>query len=182
MLPQWARLAWVAVLAGAAVVHLAHVVAMDGRQRWWHAGHTVMAAAMAAMYALPRMAHPSLYEAGAVLFSAGGAVLAVTTVSLWWRDRRVHHRWVLSTADFLVMAAMCAESPARLGLLAQLCAAYLTIEGLAWVFDVWGRIHQGRTGTEPARNPAVVTRTDLGARAMLATMAGGMAFMLVAAR
>ncbi|MFI5615245.1 hypothetical protein [Amycolatopsis sp. NPDC051903] len=117
-----------------------------------------------------------------MVFAAGAAVLALSAVYLWRRDGRADHRWVLSTADFLVMAAMCAAPAARLGPLASLCAAFLTVEGLAWVFEAWGGIRRGSAGPITAGATLVATRPDVGARASLAAMAAGMAFMLVAVR
>lgn len=182
LLPDGLRVVWAVVLCGVVVCHVAHLSAMDGRHRWWHAGHTAMAAGMLVMYAVPRPPGSVAYRVGLGLFAALTTVLAVVTVVSWSRrDQRLP--WLLLTVDMLVMTYMLLPVTARGHTVGHVLAAYLGLRCLAWAFGWWHRHGLRRAAGTPASDGHREWRAAMSApsvRASLAVMAAGMAYMLAA--
>ncbi|MHA6797924.1 DUF5134 domain-containing protein [Bounagaea algeriensis] len=197
LLPEWAQWAWSAVFLGIAVVHVWHAWSMRGQSHWWHIGHTIMAAGMLLMYALPGTHHPGTYRAGLVLFLLVAAAEAVTAVVLRRREGALNPLWTCAVLDKLVMVYMLALPMHGPVLLTSVLVVYLGLQVLAWSFDLWSRLAIVRPAASetsvaaPAGGPAVAVppqRPALGltadstaaVRISLALMAAGMGHMLVA--
>lgn len=149
LLPAWLRVLWAVLLFAVVVVHTAHANLMSGQRRWWHIGHTAMAAVMMLMYLLPPMSNPGPYRAGLLLFAAGTIALGVGTVVLARREGGVCLLWVASTVEMLAMTYMLLPMQVRPGAVNYVFALYLAGSALAWALGLWQR--------EPARRerPAV---------------------------
>lgn len=191
LLPSWLRLVWAAALCAVLVLHLVHAWAMTGQRRWWHAGHTLMAAGMTLMYLLPAMTHRPLYTAGTVLFAALTVTLAGATAAFRHREGVLNPLWVTSAADMLVMGYMMLPATARPGWLTSVLVGYLTIQVVVWALGLWDRAPAFRSPAPavldvPANTSGaggVATMTAHSAptvRISLAVMAASMAYMLVA--
>ncbi|WP_019813624.1 DUF5134 domain-containing protein [Saccharomonospora saliphila] len=198
-LPPWARAAWALALCVVLALHLSHARVMSGRHRWWHLGHTAMAAGMVSMYALPRMGHEQLYRAGLVVFALLTLALLSAVLLLRRRDGGLDPLWVFSAADMLVMTCMLLP-PARLAPVVEgVLVAYLAVQTVAWALGLWERVPAFRavarasvfaTGarTAPAGGvPGVggaaavpTAHSVVAVRLTLAVMSAGMAFMLAA--
>lgn len=161
LLPSWLRVVWIVALCAVIVLHIAHAWAMPGQRRWWHLGHTAMAAGMALMYALPRMQYTGLYRAGLVLFAVITVATAVTTVVFRWREGRANPLWALSTIDMLAMTYMLAPPETRPDWVNYAVAGYLAVQTVAWLFGLWDRLPVFRVpvaagnGTRTAGSTAV---------------------------
>lgn len=145
-LPHWLRLVWAAALLVVLLLHVWHAWSMSDQPRWWHLGHTLMAAGMGLMYLLPRMAHETLYRFGVPVF----ALLTVATVTLaavlYLRERVLNPLWLVSAVDMLVMTYMlqAAWRPAVVG---YVLAAYLCGQAVAWCLGLWRRVPALESGT-----------------------------------
>ncbi|TNC24222.1 DUF5134 domain-containing protein [Amycolatopsis alkalitolerans] len=188
LLPGWLRMVWAAALVLVALAHLKHVITMRGQRRWWHTGHTVMAAGMALMYLLPAMDHPVLYQAGLAFYVAAVAALAATTVTNWREEGVLNPLWVATTIDMVAMAYMLL--PARTPVLTAVFVVYLAGQAVAWSLGLWSRVPvlapvpaggEGAAGS-PASSAVVglTAHTSPVVLASLAVMAAGMAYMLLA--
>lgn len=208
LLPAWLRVVWVLALSTAVVAHAGHAWAMPGQRRWWHVGHTVMAVGMALMYALPRMHHPVLYQAGLVLFVLLAIAEIAATVVFRHREGVVNPLWALAAVDMLAMAYMLLPMAFRPGWLTFVFVVYLAGQVVAWAFGAWDRLPvfrpSGTTSEASARGRAAAGRSDgpallatdpvpeydagsvvgltthstVAVRVTLAIMAAGMAYML----
>jgi hypothetical protein len=198
LLPEWMRLLWGVVCLGVAATHYWHAASMRGQPRWWHAGHTVMALGMLAMYLIPHATtHPVVWRAGLLLFLLVAVVHATAAMVLRRREGMLNPLWVFATVDALVMVYMVALPMSGPPAVTSVLAGYLTVQVAAWACGVWGRVSFHHTG--PAGQPdalpaggvaeAVVparaavglpAEVDAGVRAGLALMTAGMGYMLVA--
>lgn len=157
LLPGWSQWAWVSALAVVLVVHAWHVWTMSGRPRWWHAGHTVMAAGMVAMYAVRQHGHTGLYWVEAVLYAILTVAVGLGGAALWRRDRMVNWLWAASTVDLLAMTYMALPAADRDAGVTYSFVAYLVIEALVWLSDPLPRLvrkgacREGDTGVAAAR-------------------------------
>jgi hypothetical protein len=140
LLPGWLAIVWAVAFAGVVVLHLWHAACLPGQRRVWHAGHIAMAAGMAAMYLLPRMAHPEVYRGGLVLYAVLTA--GVITVASWFRRREqaLNPIWVASAVDYLAMTYMLTPPADRPAWLNFLFAAYLAAEALMWLARGFDRL------------------------------------------
>ncbi|GAB3466455.1 hypothetical protein GCM10027570_55750 [Streptomonospora sediminis] len=197
-LPEWLRIVGAAVLAGAALVHALHSVQMAGQRRWWHLGHTAMAAAMAAMYLLPHMQFAVLYQAGLVLFAGLAAVTAAAAVRLRSHEGALNPMWTMSALDCLAMTCMLAGPAVRPGWLGHLFAAYLAAASAGWILRVFDRFPvfarplpaaAGAAGgpagpallsAHPGAGSGALARSRMSVALTLAVMAAAMAHMLTA--
>ena len=152
LLPLWLRLAWIIALGAIVVTHVGHAVAMPGQRRWWHLGHTAMAAGMALMYLLPRMQHPDLYPAGLVLFALVTLAEATATTVLRRREGVLNPLWMLATLDMLAMTYMLLPPPTRPTWLTTAVVLYLAAQALVWSLGGWDRLPVFRRGS-PRRTP-----------------------------
>ncbi|MEU0529048.1 DUF5134 domain-containing protein [Amycolatopsis tolypomycina] len=178
-MPDWLRAAWATGFVVITAVHLRHTLGMAGRDRWWHAAHTVLAAGMAVMFLVPRAAASGLYGQGTFVFAAL-AVGAAGAVFRWRSDGRAALLWAVSTVDVVIMAAMCAEPQPWPVVAGYGVAVYLAAVAVAWALGWWDRVAE--SSTRESGSVRVATATDLSTRVSLAGMAAGMAFMLVAMR
>lgn len=191
LLPSWLRLAWTAVLCGVLVLHLVHAWAMPGQRRWWHAGHTVMAAGMVVMYLLP---HLTRQVPGAALFAVLTASSAGAAIVFRYREGVLNPLWVASAVDMLAMTYMLLPAAVRPAWLTGVFVTYLTVQVGMWALGLWDRtpaFHRSG-GAEPAvldvppSNAAPTAVVGLRAhstptvRLSLAAMTASMAYMLVA--
>lgn len=141
LLPAWSRWAWVSALGVVLVVHAWHVWTMSGRRRWWwHAGHSVMAAGMVAMYAVSQQGHAGLYWIEAVLYAALTVAGGLGGVALWRRDRVLNWLWLASTVDLLAMTYMALPAADRDEGVTYSFVAYLVVEALVWLSDPLSRL------------------------------------------
>ncbi|MDR7303699.1 DUF5134 domain-containing protein [Haloactinomyces albus] len=163
LLPMWLRIVWVVALCGVIVTHVGHAVAMPGQRRWWHVGHTAMAAGMALMYLLPRMQHPALYRAGLVLFVLIMVAEAAATAVFRRREGMLNPLWLLSAVDMFAMAYMLLAPAARPVWLTWVLVAYLGGQVLGWAFGLWDRLPVFARGlpatVAPGDSPTAVERT-----------------------
>lgn len=191
LLPDWLRSVWALAMGGVIVVHVWHASALRGQRRWWHIGHTTMAVGMAAMYLLPRMAHPTLYTAGAVLFTAITLAEAVTTFLHRCHEGVLNPLWVSSTTDKLAMTYVLLSPAVRPAGLAYVFILYSGGQALAWALLLWDRAPAlrspiGATSGAALTGPLGSAGRCVGlpahstpvTRASLAVMAAGMAYML----
>ncbi|HVV11998.1 MAG TPA: DUF5134 domain-containing protein [Amycolatopsis sp.] len=189
LLPEWLRLVWAVLLVVVAFAHLRHVVTMRGQRRWWHIGHTLMAAGMAAMYLLPRMDHQALYRSGLALYVVVAVALAATTAAHWRREAVVNPLWVASTLDVVVMVYMLL--PVRTPTVSGVFVVYLAGQAVAWALGLWSRVPalrpvpaDGTAGTEPGGSATVAVGLTAHSSPIvlstLAVMAASMAYMLIA--
>jgi hypothetical protein len=134
-LPGWLRLVGVVVFAVLAVLHLRHSREAPGRQRFWHAGHAGMAAAMVAMYwpvarpLISRGVGATVFLTAAAVFlalAARGATAGTTPgrrlFALWWATAAV---------DMAAMAYMYTMTP-RTRLITDALVVYFVIQAGAW--------------------------------------------------
>lgn len=198
MLPEWLRLAWAALLGVVVVVHIGHAVAMSEQRRWWHVGHTIMAAGMALMYLLPGMRYPALHQAGLVLFALLSVGFAAAVVILRRREGILNPLWVASALDLAAMTYMFAPPSSWLVPSTYALVFYLGVQAVAWAVGWWSRVpivspvaplaadavSAGGGEVVPAddRAEAVGLRatSSPSVRATLAVMAASMAYMLAA--
>lgn len=177
LLPDWLRVVWILALCAVAAVHLRHVRLMSGQRRFWHVGHVLMAGGMAYMY-LPHSAHQVPQWTGTAVYAtaAGGAVVVAAALGI--RDGVINPLWSLITVEMLVMTYMFLPMNARSSLLSYLLAGYLAGIGVLWALGRLDRhyrpSHSGHTVRASARSTASALRVSL------VTMAGAMAYMLLA--
>ncbi|WP_094930859.1 DUF5134 domain-containing protein [Pseudonocardia sp. MH-G8] len=192
-LPTWVVVVFAAVFVVIMLLHVQHVVEMGSPRRWWHGGHVLMAAAMLVML-VPIGGLPAVGPLGSSVCAAAAAGLG--------GSRLVLHRpaprsllWPLLVVDLLAMAYMFAMEAVG--------TAWLTLPLVAWfVLQAWGWFGgglfpmvaalgaadppaaRGASNTPVGQVPAVVRALpgtgDLALRISLATMATGMAYMLLA--
>lgn len=149
LLPGWLRIVLVATLGLVLLLHAWHAVGLAGQHRWWHAGHTGMAAGMIVMYLF--MMIPAVSWALLVVFAV--LTVAVAAASLWWwrREGVVNPLWVTAALDMLVMSYMSLPAVARPVVVTWLLVTWLGLQALAWVFRLWGRLPLYRRGApDPA--------------------------------
>lgn len=199
LLPMWLRIGWAVALGAVVLVHLWHVRSRPGQARCWHAGHTVMALGMMAMYLLAHDAHAGLYRAGVTLFGGWAVALAVTAFVVLLREGVLNRLWVAAAADMLAMAYMLL--PTHAAGVSLVLVVYLFCQTLAWALGMWTRpavrpsVHGSSAGTpEPtagrstaaaapaAGSPAggLIVHDGVAIRISLAVMAAGMAYMIAA--
>lgn len=162
LLPPWLRVVWVVALGVALVLHVGHAWAMPGQRRWWHVGHTMMAAGMALMYALPRMLYPGLYRVGLVLFAVLTLAVAAATVAVRRHEGTLNPLWVFSAVELLVMTYMFLPPPATPSWLSYLFVGYLVVQVVAWAFGLWERLPVFRTPVLAGGGPAAAHTDDTG--------------------
>lgn len=151
LLPDRLRVVLAVVLCGVLVVHLWHARTMTGQRRWWHLGHTAMAAGMALMYAVPMMGLPALQGGVAALFAASTVVSAGAAVLLRREEGVLNPLWVASALDMLAMTYMLLPHGTRLGAVTAVFVLYLTVQAVAWLLGLWDRIPVVRTAVLPGR-------------------------------
>ena len=97
------------------------------------------------------------------------------------RDGVLNPLWILITAEMAVMAYMFLPMHVRSPLLSYLLAVYLAGIGTTWALGTWDRhdLSDHRPILVHATPPSV-RRTAPALRVSLATMAGAMAYMLLA--
>lgn len=177
LLPGWLRAVWIVASCAVAAVHLHHVRMMRGQHRYWHVGHVLMAGGMAYMY-LPHSAHLISSGSGTAVFATAMAGSTIAAVLFWLRDGILNPLWILVTVEMAVMAYMFLPMQARSPLLDYLLAVYLAGIGMAWALGKWDRHYV------PDRRPVTVRTTvhttAPALRVSLVTMAGAMAYMLLA--
>lgn len=139
VLPGWLRAVLAVVLFGVFVVHLWHSATMPGQRRWWHVGHTLMAAGMALMYAVPMMTVPTLRDGMAVVFAAMTVVSTGTALLLRRREGVLNPLWTASALDMLAMTYMLLPHSARIGVVTTVFVLYLAVQTVAWAFGLWDR-------------------------------------------
>lgn len=147
LLPGWLRVVWVVVLGVVLLLHAWHAATMRGQCRWWHTGHTIMAAGMAVMYLFVMV--PAVSWVLLMLFTALTVAMAATTVSWWRREQVVNPLWMTATLDMLVMGYMSLPATARPAAVTWLLVTWLGLQTLAWVFRRWERLPLYRTTGEP---------------------------------
>lgn len=189
LLPDWMSFAWAAVLAGVLAVHAWHAWSMRAQCRWWHLGHTAMAAGMLAMYLDPDMANPVLHRVDPVVFALVAVAEAGAAVVFRRREGVLNPLWASAAVDGLIMAYMLVFPMDGPVLVTCVLVAYLAVQVVAWAFGLWGRAPALRSavaaGTAPgtARSVAgvgLLADSAPSVRASLAAMAAGMAYMLLA--
>jgi hypothetical protein len=181
LLPMWLRIGWAVALGAVVLVHIWHAWSRPGQARWRHAGHTLMALGMMAMYLLGHTAHPGLYRVGAMLFGAWTVALVVTAIVLRHREGALNRLWVAATADMLAMTYMLL--PTHAAVVSLVFVVYLFCQALAWALGLW----TPAVVQPPAPAPAAVSRAvgltvhdGPAARVSLAVMAASMAYMFAA--
>lgn len=198
LLPRWLAIAWAVALLGVVVLHIHHAWPMSGQPRWWHIGHTAMAAGMIGMYLLPTMTQPALARAGLVLFSAITVAVLATTMVCRQHEGALNPLWLATGLDMLAMTYMFLPATGRPATLTWIAIAYLAGHASAWASNLWSRIPLHSTitsgatavgagdgpGAAQAHRPTLGLsgETDLGVRITLAVMAASMAYMLLAMR
>ncbi|TQJ00964.1 DUF5134 domain-containing protein [Amycolatopsis cihanbeyliensis] len=188
LLPEWLRIVLAAVLCGVAVLHVGHVLAMRGQRRWWHAGHTVMALGMAAMYLLPRMRNEGLYEAGLVLFALFTVAVVIGALLIRRNEGVLNPLWIAAGVDMVAMTYMLLPMSGRFAPVTYLFVGYLGCQAVAWVTGLWGRVPvlrpvlAGAPDAPEAAAPAVALTAHSAPTVppSLAVMAATMAYMLAA--
>lgn len=175
------RWAWAAAFGGALVLHLWHVLRLDGAHRLWHGGHAYMAAAMACMVVpggLGRATAP-LWFAGAA--GAAGAVV-VYALLRHWDGARVGASWITLSVGLVVTAYMWLmatgiAAPA----LTYAAAAWLVGEALGWFAGAMrGRPREVRPRPVPVQQVRLAPATTLADRLTLGVLGLGMAYLFVA--
>ncbi|NHD15541.1 MULTISPECIES: DUF5134 domain-containing protein [unclassified Actinopolyspora] len=202
LLPDWSRPLWALLLVVVFAQHALHAGRMSGQPRWWHVGHTLMAAGMAVMYLLPHMRYPGLYRAGLVLFALVALVEVVAAGVIGRREGGFNPLWGTAAAGMLIMTYMMVPLQLRPSWLTLVLVAYLCCETVIWAGGLWQRLPSSRTpprlpptgvelstapgaaGPAPAggsgRGFGLVAHRSLGVRLSLAVMAASMAYMLTA--
>nr|WP_255430240.1 DUF5134 domain-containing protein [Streptomonospora sp. PA3] len=167
---------------------------MPGQRRWWHLGHGVMAAGMAAMYLLPRMRYEPLHQGGLWLFALLAAATAAAAVGLRSREGALNPIWTMSALDCLAMTYMLVDPAVRPGWIGNLLAVYFAWAVFGWVVRAFDRlpafarpVAAGAGGPGPAllsappdTSGAGPCRSRMSVALTLAAMAAAMAAMLVA--
>lgn len=180
MLPAWLRIVWIVASCVVAAVHLPHLLVMRGQHRYWHVGHVLMAAGMAYMY-LPHSAQLIPNQGGMALFATAAAGAIVAAVVFRIRDGFLNPLWILITAEMAVMVYMFLPMNAHSPLLSSLLAVYLAGIGIAWALGWWDRHYLSERRPAAVQTMSVSARPTAPAlRGSLVTMAGAMAYMLVA--
>ncbi|WP_170220741.1 DUF5134 domain-containing protein [Amycolatopsis cihanbeyliensis] len=174
ILPEWLRVAWIVALCVVALLHTGHMWAMNGRRRYWHAGHVLMALGMVYMY-LPHRVQPVPAALAMALFGTATVLAVVVALVLWSRDRTVDLLWLLIAVEMSVMAYMFVPAAAQVVAIRYGLAAYLAGVGALWVLGRWDRHYLAGPGAalESTRRASPALRLSL------ATMAAGMSYMLV---
>ncbi|WP_438388265.1 DUF5134 domain-containing protein [Actinopolyspora saharensis] len=202
LLPDWSRPLWALLLVVVFAQHALHAGRMSGQPRWWHVGHTLMAAGMAVMYLLPHMRYPGLYRAGLVLFALVALVEVVAAGVIGRREGGFNPLWGTAAAGMLIMTYMMVPVQLRPSWLTLVLVAYLCCETVIWAGGLWQRLPSsctpprrpptgvelstapGAAGPAPAggsgRGFGLVAHRSLGVRLSLAVMAASMAYMLAA--
>lgn len=195
-LPGWLRLTWAVLLGAVVIVHIGHAIGVNGQHRWWHVGHTLMAAGMALMYLLPRMAHPGLYEAGLVAFLLLAVAMAAVVALVWRREDVLNPLWVAAAVDLMAMTYMFVPTTSRPAQVTFLLMLYLGSQAVAWLMGLWNRVpnlspepfrvsdaasaNVGEVDSvqRPERAVGLQATASLSVRSTLAVMAASMAYML----
>lgn len=139
LLPPWLRIAWTITMCGVAVLHAWHAVAFARQVRWWHCGHTAMAAGMAVMYASGAALDPRLRNAGLALFALATVLAAIAAPLMRRREGAVDPLWVVAAADLLAMTYMLLPTEWRPVVVSYLLVGYLVCQLAARAFGLWSR-------------------------------------------
>jgi len=180
LLPEWLRLTGVFAFAGVTAVHLQHAVMASGTRRFWHAGHTLMAAGMISMF-LPaqfRFPPPLVWT---VIYALAGSALVLWMVLMLLRRQAVGLFWPDLLIGILTMFYMFALRPATIIPLTVVLATYFVADAVGWATGwLYNTQEVSMSGLQFGRRASPSTQRAILVRITLATMAAGMAYMLVA--
>jgi hypothetical protein len=193
LLPLWLELIAVAVFVAVALSHLRHMVATDGQRRPWHAGHVLMAAGMAFMYAPGAMDHlPGVSAVWRLALAAAG--LLAGAWAIWGASSGVNPVWLLTALDCGAMLFMWSPDPGARAV-GWLVLLYLLADGAMWTLDAYRRFEgersilrwlpvgelggAGSVGLARISPAGAGLLGDLDIGPSMAVMSFGMAYMLV---
>lgn len=207
LLPDWLGVTLGVVSLLIVVPHIRHMAVTTGQHRWWHVGHTVMAAGMGQMYLLG-MGNELVNGIGLAVFALITVAMLATTVRCWVSEGKMNPLWIATAVDMAAMAYMYAPAGMRPTVVTWLFIAYLVGHAITWATGAWGKMpvfavesavmhvepavaHSSASGTAIVSGDGTATmvprpslglsgRKDLGVRVTLTVMALLMAYMLAA--